>query len=63
MGAASLDFCLPKSVLGICLAVSVVSAFAAEQRDTETLRVAVYDVPPYGYVDVDGAISGISVDL
>jgi polar amino acid transport system substrate-binding protein len=63
MGAASLDFCLPKSVLGICLAVSVVSAFAAEQRDTETLRVAVYDVPPNGYVDVDGAISGISVDL
>jgi polar amino acid transport system substrate-binding protein len=47
----------------ICLAVSVVSAFAAGQRDTETLRVAVYDVPPYGYVDVDGSISGISVDL
>ena len=27
------------------------------------LRVAVYDVPPYGYVDVDGSIVGVSVDL
>ncbi len=41
----------------------MVSAFAAEQRDIETLRVAVYDVPPYGYVDTDGSISGVSVDL
>src|SRR5262249_42037981 len=29
----------------------------------QTLRVAVYDVPPYGYVDSDGSISGVSVDL
>jgi len=41
----------------------MVSAFAAEQRETETLRIAVYDVPPYGYVDSDGSISGVSVDL
>jgi polar amino acid transport system substrate-binding protein len=27
------------------------------------LRVAVYNVPPYGYVNPDGSISGISVDL
>jgi ABC-type amino acid transport substrate-binding protein len=47
----------------MCSAVSTVSAVAAEQRDIETLRVAVYDVPPYGYVDTDGSISGVSVDL
>jgi polar amino acid transport system substrate-binding protein len=27
------------------------------------LRIAVYDVPPYGYVDTDGSIVGVSVDL
>ena len=48
---------------GVYFAASTVSAFAAEQRETETLRVAVYDVPPYGYVDTDGSISGVSVDL
>jgi ABC-type amino acid transport substrate-binding protein len=41
----------------------MVPAFAVEQRETETLRVAVYDVPPYGYVDTDGSMSGVSVDL
>ena len=41
----------------------MVSTFAAEQREPETLRIAVYDVPPYGYVDSDGSISGVSVDL
>ena len=41
----------------------MVSAFAAEQREPETLRIAVYDVPPYGYVASDGSISGVSVDL
>ena len=29
----------------------------------ETLRVAVYDVPPYGYVEADGSMAGVSVDL
>jgi hypothetical protein len=48
---------------GVCLAASMVPAFAVEQRETETLRVAVYDVPPYGYVDTDGSMSGVSVDL
>jgi polar amino acid transport system substrate-binding protein len=41
----------------------MVSAFGAEQREAETLRIAVYDVPPYGYVDTDGSIAGVSVDL
>jgi polar amino acid transport system substrate-binding protein len=46
-----------------CLAAATACAFAAETRETETLRVAVYNVPPYGYVDSDGSISGVSVDL
>jgi polar amino acid transport system substrate-binding protein len=49
--------------IGVCLAAAAVGAFGAEQHDTETLRIAVYDVPPYGYVDTDGSISGVSVDL
>jgi polar amino acid transport system substrate-binding protein len=49
--------------VGVCLAASIVSAFAAGPRETDTLRVAVYDVPPYGYVDTDGSISGVSVEL
>jgi polar amino acid transport system substrate-binding protein len=47
--------------LGVCLAA--VCAFGAEQRENMPLRIAVYDVPPYGYVDTDGSISGVSVDL
>jgi polar amino acid transport system substrate-binding protein len=38
-------------------------AFAAELREVQSLRVAVYNVPPYGYVDSDGSLSGVSVDL
>jgi ABC-type amino acid transport substrate-binding protein len=49
--------------LGGYLAAPIVCAFGAEQRETDALRIAVYDVPPYGYVDTDGSISGISVDL
>jgi polar amino acid transport system substrate-binding protein len=49
--------------LGFCSAASTVSAPAAGQREADTLRVAVYDVPPYGYIDTDGSISGVSVEL
>src|ERR1700722_13475775 len=49
--------------VGICLAAGTMGACCAEQRDTETLRVAVYDVPPYGYVEADGSMAGVSVDL
>jgi polar amino acid transport system substrate-binding protein len=38
-------------------------ALAAEWRPTARLRVAVYDLPPYGAVGSDGALSGVSVDL
>jgi ABC-type amino acid transport substrate-binding protein len=47
----------------VCLATSTASGVAAGQHEPEILRVAVYDVPPYAYVDSDGSISGVSVDL
>jgi polar amino acid transport system substrate-binding protein len=47
----------------VCLSAPVASAFAEGQHEPQTLRIAVYDVPPYGYVDSDGSISGVSVDL
>ena len=54
---------LTKLMFAVCLGAATVCAFGAEQRENEPLRVAVYDVPPYGYVDSDGSISGVSVDL
>jgi polar amino acid transport system substrate-binding protein len=60
---ALLAFLLAGLSLGGCLAAAMVCAFGAEQRETGPLRIAVYDVPPYGYVDTDGSISGVSVDL
>jgi polar amino acid transport system substrate-binding protein len=50
-------------ISAVCLAASVFTAFAAEHREVQSLRVAVYNLPPYGYVDSDGSISGVSVDL
>jgi polar amino acid transport system substrate-binding protein len=50
-------------VLGTWLATSSVCAFGAEPPQAALLRVAVYNVPPYGYTNPDGSISGISVDL
>src|SRR3984957_5184957 len=49
--------------VGIYLAAGTMGASCAEQRDSETLRVAVYAVPPYGYVEADGSMAGVSVDL
>jgi len=37
------------------------AAFAAAQE--APLKVAVYDAPPYGHVEPDGSIDGVSVDL
>ena len=39
----------------------VFAGFAAAQN--APLKVAVYDVPPYGHVEPDGSIDGLSVDL
>jgi polar amino acid transport system substrate-binding protein len=54
---------IARFILGAWLAMSMVCAFAAEPPPTAVLRVAVYNVPPYGYTNPDGSISGISVDL
>src|ERR1700727_1861637 len=37
------------------------AGFAAAQD--APLKVAVYDVPPYGHVEADGSVDGLSVDL
>jgi polar amino acid transport system substrate-binding protein len=50
-------------VLGAWLAAPMACAFGAEPPQAGTLRIAVYDVPPYGYANPDGSFSGISVDL
>src|SRR3984885_3286644 len=50
-------------VLGAWLVASMAGAVGAEPPEAPPLRVAVYDVAPYGYVNPDGSISGISVDL
>jgi polar amino acid transport system substrate-binding protein len=50
-------------LLGAWLAASMASASASEPAQPAPLRIAVYDVPPYGYSNPDGSMSGISVDL
>jgi ABC-type amino acid transport substrate-binding protein len=58
-----------RHLIAIALAVCLVGAAArssasgAERSSEEPLRVAVYDVPPYGSVDAEGLFSGASVDL
>ena len=48
---------------GASLTAQLDYGLAVERRPTAPLRVAVYDVPPYGAVGSDGALSGLSVDL
>ncbi len=56
-------------LIAIALALCLVGAAArsivsgTERAPDEPLRVAVYDVPPYGSVDAEGLFSGASVDL
>jgi polar amino acid transport system substrate-binding protein len=50
-------------VLGAWLVASMAGAVGAEPPEAPPLRVAVYDVAPYGYASPDGSISGISADL
>jgi polar amino acid transport system substrate-binding protein len=47
----------------LVLLLSVAGAHAGEPPAGAPLRVAVYDVPPYGSVEPDGSIGGASVDL
>src|ERR1700749_4725409 len=64
--ARPLRMCFPvilALLLGGWLAGSIGNASAAEPSEPTPLRIAVYDVPPYGYLNPDGSMSGISVDL
>jgi polar amino acid transport system substrate-binding protein len=45
------------------LAPPMARALDAEPAQAPPLRIAVYDVPPYGYTNPDSSMSGISVDL
>ena len=44
-------------------AVALLALTALAGAEEATLKVAVYDVPPYGHVEADGTIDGASVDL
>jgi polar amino acid transport system substrate-binding protein len=61
--ASLLRLLLVLVAFGTSLTAPLDCALAAEQRPTAPLRVAVYDLPPYGAVGSDGALSGVSVDL
>jgi polar amino acid transport system substrate-binding protein len=48
---------------GAFLTTPAIRPLGAEPIETKSLEIAVYDVPPYAYVEPGGAISGVSVDL
>ena len=50
-------------VAALVFLVGAAAAHAGESPAEAPLRVAVYDVPPYGSVEPDGSIDGASVDL
>ena len=60
-GQARAAFMIPAFIL--CVAATAGGAEAADSTARDPLRIAVYDVPPYGFVDADGSIVGVSVDL
>ncbi len=47
----------------LAAALAFLAPVGLAQAEDAPLRVAVYDVPPYGHVEPDGSIDGISVDL
>ncbi len=61
--AARLRLFLTLSTAGLCLATLFDHAQGAEARHAEPLRIAVYDLAPYGFLNSDGTFSGASVDL
>jgi polar amino acid transport system substrate-binding protein len=56
---------LGRSIVAALTLTVLAGAAAADERPAlgQPLRVAVYDAPPYGSVEPDGAIDGVSVDL
>ena len=58
-----LSLMLLLQVVAALLMLPLNHALCMEWHPTAPVRVAVYDVPPYGAVGVNGALSGVSVDL
>jgi ABC-type amino acid transport substrate-binding protein len=56
---------LAATAFSVCLSSATATAGAAgvARGPDEPLRVAVYDLAPYGSVDAEGLFSGVSVDL
>jgi len=49
-----------RAARGLVLAIFIGTGASAEEAP---LRIAVYDAPPYGHLEPDGTIDGVSVDL
>ena len=49
--------------VAVFLTLPLDRAFPGEWHPTAPVRVAVYDVPPYGAMSANGTLSGVSVDL
>src|SRR5271166_5383321 len=60
---ASLSFVGRSVAAALALLLFGAGAAADEAPARAPLRVAVYDVPPYGSAEPDGSINGVSVDL
>ena len=58
-----LSFLLLHQMVVALLALPLDCALAVEVHPAAPVRVAVYDVPPYGSLGTSGALSGVSVDL
>ena len=50
-------------ILCLCLAIGCGRASAAGRLESQPLRIAVYDLAPYGSVGPDGEFQGVSVEL
>src|SRR5271165_7132239 len=60
---ASLSVVVRSVAAALALLLFGAGAAADEAQASAPLKVAVYDVPPYGSVEPDGSIDGVSVDL
>jgi polar amino acid transport system substrate-binding protein len=62
--SALLRFSIASTILRrLAAALAFLTSVGLALADDAPLKVAVYDVPPYGHVEPDGSIDGISVDL
>jgi polar amino acid transport system substrate-binding protein len=53
----------PLSIRGLAVSLVFLVSASFAMGDDAPLKVAVYDAPPYGHVEPDGSIDGVSVDL